>query len=583
MGAGFVVRGATVLDGSGGEPQVADVVVRDGRIYSVVPSGEAIAISLRESMDHSPQPLSSVSGVGESEERRRTGGEGVSECEKVHKLTDVGAEPDLADIDGDGFYLAPGFIDCHCHDDLAMLQDPDRPEKIVQGVTTVVVGNCGFSLFPCTASSKDSLRSHAGGLLGSVGLNEVFEGVDAYSKALLDRGIALNVVPLVGHGPLRLEVLGFDPRAATFDERRRMADRLESQLNHGAAGLSLGLVYPPSAFADREELLALCKAAARCGKPVAAHIRSYEAGLLDATHEFLDLLRESSARGVLSHLQAAGRPNWGLVTQALDALEGACKEGIDVSFDMYPYLAGSSYALQLLPPSALAGGVEALKSKFRSPEERAQLWARIEAAGVDSEGWQSKINVIGWESVLIAGTEVASLKELEGKTIADAAVSGTCHPFDILERLVLEENGATALVLFQLAEADSRAAFSHPLHMVGSDGIPRREGRPHPRAYGAFPRVLNKLAATDHWFSLADAVRRMTSEPAKRFGLNDRGWIRPGAVADLVLFEPTFRDTATYEDPRRLAQGARYVWVSGRAVLAEHKPTGIRPGRVLSG
>ena len=526
---GFVIRGATMFDGFGAEPRVSDVVVQEGKIAS----------------------------VGSS------------------------ANNDLPTIDGEGLCLAPGFIDCHCHDDLAMLRDPDRYEKIAQGVTAVIIGNCGFSLFPCVSGSEGWLRDHAGGLLGSLSDNEVFGEFADYKRSLLESGIGLNVVPLVGHGPLRLEVLGFDARPANPEERDRIARRLESQLRQGAAGFSLGLVYPPSAFADPEELLALCRVAAKCGKPVAAHIRSYEAGLFDATHEFLGLLRDSGASGVLSHLQAAGRPNWGSVSKVLLALDAASDEGIDISFDMYPYLAGSSYALQLLPPRLLAGGVEALKNLFRSPEKRSWLKDKLDSPEEDSDGWQSKISVIGWVSVLIAGSEVPDLKFLEGRTLEEAAKLTGCHPFDVLERLVLEENGATSLILFQLSEGDLRSAFTHPFHMVGSDGIPRHEGRPHPRAYGAFPRVLYKLALGDQWLSVADAIRRMTSEPAKRFGLSNRGSIVLGARADMVLFEPTFRDLATFENPRTLSAGARYVWISGQAVLAEGCPTGLRPGRVL--
>lgn len=520
----FAIRGATVFDGAGSEPYVADVIVRDGRI-------------------------------------------------------DPANDPKVRAIDGEGLILAPGFIDCHCHDDLAMLREPDRPEKVAQGVTTVVTGNCGFSLFPCTAFSQRDLVQHAGSLLGSLTADEVFESIDGYRSAMHQAGIAINVAPLVGHGPIRLEQTGFEDRPATPEERRHMASRLQDQLLSGAAGLSLGLVYPPSAFADREELLELCRTAQRCGKPVAAHIRTYEAGLLDAAEEFIDLLRTSGAKGVLSHLQAAGRSNWGLVVRALEKLDAACQEGIDIAFDMYPYLAGSSYALQLLPPRETAGGIEALKAKFRNAAERDRLRAKIADPKPDEDGWQSKIGIIGWDSVLIAGAGVASLKPLEGKTMQEAANDG--DPFSILERLVLEEDGATAVILFQLAESDVRSAFTHLLHMVGSDGIPRQTGRPHPRAFGAFPRVLDKLVRQDRWLSLSEAVRRMTSEPAKRFNMAERGYIRPGAVADLVLFEPGFRDLATYEDPRRLAEGARYVWVNGIPVLAEGKATGARPGQVI--
>jgi len=500
----FTVCGATILDGSGGEPFVSNVTVAEDRIVSVgsLTSGEV--------------------------------------------------------VDGDGLFLTPGFIDCHCHDDLASLRDPSRPEKVAQGVTTVVVGNCGFSLFPCSPSSREQLRQHAGGLLGRLGESEVFSDYASYRQA--NRSV-VRVESLVGHGPLRLQAMGWESRPASASELALMCDLLATQLDQGACGLSLGLVYPPSAFADLDELVALAKVAKSRGKPVTAHIRSYESKLVEATQEFLSVLRLSGARGVLSHLQAAGRPNWGLVAQALEAMEAA---EVDVVCDMYPYLAGSSYALQLLPPSELASGVSALQARLAEPAYRLLLRNRVMSAEVDENGWQSKVALIGWESVLIAGVSALSLKSLEGKTLASAGED----PFDVLIRLVMEDDGASAVILFQLSEPDLRTVFQNPLSMVGSDGIPRFEGRPHPRAFGAFPRFWQKVCQQDRWLAAPEAIAKMTSRSAIAFGLNDRGVIRPGSLADLVLFDPSFRDQATFEDPRQLASGTKQVWIGGNPVLA---------------
>ena len=484
-------------------------------------------------------------------------------------------------IEADGRFLAPGFIDAHCHDDLELLRNPDRLEKIVQGVTCVVIGNCGLSLYPCNSMSRSAVRDHAAGLLGPLADEEIFDDFRAYRSRLEQQGVALHVVSLVGHGPLRLTAVGPDDRPATLDEQARMEVLLEVQLQQGAAGLSLGLVYPPSAYANREELIGLCKVAKKHCRPVAAHIRSYEAGLIPAIREFLALLRASGASGILSHLQSAGRPNWGQIPEALAILDEAVAEGIDISFDMYPYLAGCSYALQLLPLDVWSAGIGDLKQRLQDPTFCQDLCRRLESPQVGAGGWQSKVATIGWESILVAGVNAPSLKSIEGLTLAQAGEAARVAPFELLKRLILEDDGASSVVLFQLSEGDLRSAFTHSLHMVGSDGIPRATGRPHPRAFGTFPRVIATIVKKSHWLTLGEAVRRMTSTPAERFGLANRGRIHPGYFADLVLFNNDFRDQATFENPRRLAKGVSHVWVEGVPVLTYGSPAGNRPDRLL--
>jgi N-acyl-D-amino-acid deacylase len=257
-------------------------------------------------------------------------------------------------------YLAPGFIDAHCHDDLVMLREPQRLEKITQGVTTVVAGNCSFSLYPAAPGSRALAREHFSALLGETSEEEIFSDLDEYRTATNARGMAVNMVSLVGHAPLRLAVMGYARRAATPDERAAMCESLALQLRQGAAGLSSGLMYAPSAFADEAELIGLAETVRAHGKLLTAHIRSYEGGLLDSVEEFLSILKCSGAGGLLSHLQSCGRPNWGAAPRAIARLERARCEGVDVAFDMYPYLAGSTSLLQLLPPSAQEGGRSAL-------------------------------------------------------------------------------------------------------------------------------------------------------------------------------------------------------------------------------
>ncbi len=454
---------------------------------------------------------------------------------------------------------------------------------MLQGVTSIVVGNCSFSLYPTRPASAEALRLHFSGLLGETAAHEVFDGLASYRDALHGRGIGPNLVSLVGHAALRLAVMGYEHRPATPAEVATMVELLDAQLADGAAGLSLGLVYPPSAYADVSEMAALAEMVRRHGRVLAAHVRSYEAGLLGAVEEFLGLLRSSGAAGLLSHLQSAGRPNWGGVPKAIRLLEGARAEGIDVSFDMYPYPAGSSYMLQLLPPEAQAGGLDRLLARLHDPAGREALRLWIEQGPADPHAAQSKISLIGWGNVLLSGVGAPALKRFEGMRLDAAAAAAGLDPFDLMVRFVEEDAGQTAIVMFQLDEADLRAACTHCLHMFGSDGLPRPGTRPHPRAYGTFPRVIGKLARADGWFGLEDGVRRMTSVAAQRFGLHDRGVVRPGMAADLVLFAEDTIDRATFADPVQMPHGITDVWVAGEAVVEAGAVTGRLPGRVLGG
>lgn len=250
---------------------------------------------------------------------------------------------------------------------------------------------------------------------------------------------------------------------------------------------------------------------------------------------------------------------------------------------MYPYPAGSSYILQLLPPEAQEGGLAALQQRLRDPARREALRRAVEEGPLDRAGTQSKVALIGWKNVRISGTVNPYLKRFEGKSIDVAAREEGITPFELMLRCIEEDAGQTAIVMFQLDEHDLRAACTHRLHMVGSDGLPRPGTKPHPRAFGTFPRIAGPLRRESRWFRLEDAVRRMTSMPAQRFSLVDRGLVRPGMQADLVLFDEDITDRATFESPTELASGVDYVWVAGEPIVADGKVTGRRPGRMLGG
>ena len=525
-----LIRGARIIDGTGAPWYRGDVLVADGRIAGIghdLPAGDGIAV-----------------------------------------------------VDAEDRYLAPGFIDAHCHDDLIFLREPDRPEKAFQGVTSIVVGNCSFSLYPATAGSRENLRQHFSGLLGETHDTEIFDDFDGYRVGLMRQGVALNVVSLVGHAALRLAVMGHDRRPATEEELERMCSLLAAQLGQGAVGLSLGLVYPPSAFADAEELAALGAVVRQHGKVMAAHVRSYEADLIAAIKEFGAALRTSGCAGLLSHLQSAGRPNWGQIPNAIDLLEAMRSEGIDISFDMYPYPAGSTWLLQLLPAAVMDGGLDGLKRRLKEPASLAVLRRWVEEGGPEFHG-QSKVSLIGWENIRLSAVGAPELKHLEGLDMGEAATMLGIAPFDLMLRFIDEDGGQTGIILFQLDEDDLHAACCNRLYMAGSDGLPRPGSKPHPRAFGTFPRIAGPLRREKKWFTLEDAVRRMTSVAAQRFSLTDRGLIRPGLAADLVLFDDDITDHATFADSTQLPSGISHVWVNGMAVIADGRQTGARPGRLL--
>jgi N-acyl-D-amino-acid deacylase len=484
-------------------------------------------------------------------------------------------------LDAQGMWLAPGFVDAHTHDDLAFLRDGILPEKTLQGVTTIVVGNCSFAPYPYAPGKADLTAGHFGSLLGQLGDEEVFPDAAAYLAAVTTRGIAPNVVSLAGHGPIRLAVMGYDKRPATADERSQMEAILAAQLDGGAVGLSLGLVYPPSSWADDPELLGLSRVVADHGRLLTAHVRSYDNDVEASIAEFIGLLRNSGARGLLSHLQIAGTRNWGRMAGLLAMLEQARAEGIDISCDMYPYTAGSSTILQLLPPSAQEGGIDAVIARLNDPAERAALKDIIDEKRPGDPLWSSKVGQIGWDNIRIGGVEVASHKHYEGQTLAALGQASGVDPFEVTSDLIECDCGRTNIVMFQQSEEDLGHVLAHRLHMTGSDSIPRHGGKPHPRAAGSFVRLLAASLAPRAAVPLEERVRRMTSLPAQRFSLFDRGTIRPGQAADLVLFCSSVRDRATYDDPRLPPDGIQHVFVAGQKIVQGGSPTGLRPGTAL--
>jgi N-acyl-D-amino-acid deacylase len=457
------------------------------------------------------------------------------------RIAAVGAVPGAAreTLDGRALALAPGFIDVHTHDDFAALAHPDMAFKLVGGVTTCVVGNCGFGAAPHAAAAVMAKTLHP-----KIALPE-WQGYAGYLRRLESQPPGVNIGLLVGHGTARLAAMGAANRAPTGAEMAAMKDIVAEGLSAGALGLSSGLVYDPGRFAATEELVELCALMRGSGALYATHMRDEGAGLLDSVREAIDIGRRAGVPVQISHHKASGRTAWGRVHESLKLIEAAQAEGLSVHADQYPYTAGSTILSAVYRDGKLRGVVGDL-------------------TGAD---------------VVIASTE--SHPDWEGRSLEQLGARMGCSAEQAAERVLAADKGVTVL-LHAMSEDDVRTVMRHPSTMIGSDGIPTLEGKPHPRLYGTFARVLGRYAREQKLFSLEQAVYRMTGFAAAKFGLRERGLVRAGAFADLVLFDPDrIIDRGTFEDPKRPPEGISAVFVNGARAVEEGKPTGVRIGRVL--
>jgi N-acyl-D-amino-acid deacylase len=482
-------------------------------------------------------------------------------------------------IDATGLHLAPGFIDPHTHSGLTLLVNPRAESKIRQGVTTEVIGNCGFSPAPLLGAAVEEVRDEA----KSLGLNVTWASMTEYLEHLRQRGTALNVVPLVGHDMARGAVLGFDDVQPAPEQQAEMERLVAEAMEQGARGLSTGLFYPPGFYARTEEVIGLARVAARYGGIYATHVRSETDRLFEALAEAIEIGNHAEIQVQISHIKLEGYRNWKGVDRLLAMLEDARSQGVRVGCDQYPYVAGVSWLAYVLPYWAQAGGTKAVAERLGEPQVRDQLREDWE----ENRGeWENRGGMRDWSDILIS--DCAPRPDVQGKSVAEIAADEGQDPLDAALDLIVVSEGQVECVCFGQLEDNVRALMRHPLVVVGSDGeslAPQgvlAQGKPHPRSYGTFPRVLGRYVREEKVLSLEEAVKKMTSVTAERFGLTDRGVIREGAWADLVLFDAqTVADRATYADPHQYPVGVPCVIVNGAVVIDQSQHTGALPGQVL--
>ncbi|WP_240138842.1 N-acyl-D-amino-acid deacylase family protein [Streptomyces sp. MUM 178J] len=531
----LVIRDARVIDGTGGPSYRADVALDGGRIAA------------------------------------------------IHPETASGPRPSAARaLQAHGLALSPGFIDMHAHSDLALLRDPDHSAKAAQGVTLEVLGQDGLSYAPVDDRTLAEVRSAIAGWNGGApggarrddGVGFDWRTVGEYLDRL-DRGIAVNAAYLVPQGSVRMLAVGWDDRPATEAELTRMRQLVAEGLQQGAVGMSSGLTYPPGMYADLAELAALCRVVARHGGYYCPHHRSYGAGALQAYQEMINLARDTGCALHLAHAVMNFGVNEGRAPELLALLDDALATGADITLDTYPYTPGCTTLVALLPGWAHEGGPEAVLARLKDETTAARIGHCLREPG--SDGCHGV--PVEWDTVEISGVGDPALSSWVGRTVADTAGRRGEDPWEAARGLLIEDRLGSTILQHVGHEENVRAIMRHRVHTGGSDGILQGD-KPHPRAYGTFPRYLGRYVRELGILSLEEAVAHLTSRPAARLRLPDRGLVREGCRADLVLFDPdTVADGARFDEPRVLPSGIPHVLIDGRFVIRDGRRTHVLAGR----
>ncbi len=481
-------------------------------------------------------------------------------------------------IDATGLAVAPGFIDTHSHSDLKILLDPYVEPKVRQGVTTEILGQDGISMAPLPPEYVAPWRKNLAGLNGdSDEIGWDWKDTAGYFELLEKNKVGPNVAYLVPHGNIRMAAMGLDNRKATAAELELMKDLLRQALETGAVGLSTGLIYMPCAYADTEEIIELCKVVREYDRVFVVHQRSEADTILDSMQEIIRVGRESGVRVHFSHFKICGIKNWGKIDKVLELLEKAKQEGIRVTFDQYPYIAGSTMLGVILPPWVHDGGTEKVLERLKDPELRKRMAEDIRN-GIP--GWDNFIDFAGFDGIFVTSVKTDKNRDCIGKNLREIAEMRGKDPFEATFDLLLEEENAVGMYDYYGKEEHVMAFMKRPEQNVCTDGL--LGGKPHPRVYGSFPRVLGKYVREEKALTLEEAVNKMTLKAAAAFNLTDRGSLEKGKKADIVIFNPdTVIDTATFEEPRQFPKGIETVIINGVVVLHKGKRSDQLSGQVI--
>ena len=521
----LIIKHGLIYDGNGGEPVISDIAVQDDRILAVGPFSE-------------------------------------NDAETI--------------IQARGMAIAPGFIDSHAHSDFTLVADNRAEGKIYQGVTTEINGNCGMSAAPLYGKAVERREDD----LKELGISERWNSMREYREVIEKKGLALNSAMLIGHANIRGSVLGYDDREPSATELSHMKYLLDTAIQEGGIGLSTGLIYPPGMYSSTDELAALAEVLKPCDLIYTSHMRSEGTALLESVQEVISITRAAGIRSHISHIKTAGEQNWHKSDAAITLIMEARKEGMEISCDRYPYIASSTDLDSLLPSWAFEGGNEEELQRLRSEEMLNKMRQEL---------LKQANNRTYWERVIISSVASPAKTWMEGMTIAEISERLGCDEIEAVFTLLIEEKLRVGAIFLSMSEDNLRKFLSLPFCSLGSDSSarcfdgPTRLGRPHPRTFGTFPRFLGKYVRDEALMPLPEAIRRATMLPASIFGLKDRGQIKDGFSADIVIFDPDkISDRATFEDPFLKPAGIPYVLVNGSPAVWEGEPTQKLSGRLLT-
>ncbi len=534
----LLIRGATIVDGTGAPGWIGDVAVVNGRIAEIDPciSGEALEV-----------------------------------------------------VDAKGHVLCPGFIDAHGHSDFTLFINNKGESKIRQGITTEVTGNCGFTAGPITPDHEEDLVYY---LANTIVLNDErrsawkWETQDQFLQHSAKNGLSFNIVPLVGQGMIHVGVMGFETRMPTEAELDRMKAMLQKELDAGFFGMSMAFEYEPGNHLPVEETVELCKLLKDCGCIFSIHMKNEGANLLECVEHALQIAQQSGCRVEISHLKARYTANWGKAREAMRRIAAAREQGVDVAFDVYPYAAYGSGLIDLIPPWVKKDGPQIMCQRLQDAALR-QTAIRDMEKGLP--GWDSMLTSSNWENcVQIATLRSPENKWMEGLRLGEIAQRRGCTPYELVVDLMVEESASVKCIWFAMDEDEVADIMRHPLAIFGTDGRACAtygelgKGAVHPRYYGTYPRILGKYVREEGLMSMEEAIYKSTAAVARRFGIDGRGELKEGFFADMVLFDPNaIAETNSFQDPHSYPQGIDLVVVNGKIVVAHGIHTGALPGEIL--
>jgi len=527
-----IIKGGIVYDGTGGEGHVADVAIRGDRIVGVADFASA-----------------------------------------VPKKT----------IDARGLAVAPGFINMLSWSNESLIQDGRSQSEIRQGVTTEIMGE-GESMGPLNDRMKTRLLREQTDIKFEIKWNTLAE----YLHYLEKRGISCNVASFIGATTVREYVVGLEDKQPTPEQLDQMRELVRKEMEAGALGIGTSLIYPPAFYAKTEELIELCKVAAKYQGKYISHMRSEGNQLFQGLDEVIRISREAGIPAEVYHIKAAGQKNWPKEDELLERIEAAQKEGLKIRANMYTYTAAGTGLDACLPPWTEDGGYPALFKRLRDPAMREKIAAEVR---IDSDAWENLYLAAGSpEKILLVGFKSEKLKPFTGKSLAEVAKMRSKDPIETIMDLISEDESRIGTIYFVMSEENVKKELAKPWISFGSDEASQApegvflKSNPHPRAYGNFARVLGKYARDEKVITLPEAVRRLSALPATNLGLDDRGFIQDGMFADVVVFDPaTIADRATFNKPHQYAVGMKHVFVNGVQVLKDGEHTGAKPGRALAG